>query len=123
MRLRDLHARALAKKQTGKLEPPISSPESVLSEGEKIRPFLPRPLDQEENPDFWAAWSSLFDWLKEHASERFDAICEAETAIQVLEQTGVTSGQDYDQACAELLWQFEEARRLCMATRLKVWVQ
>lgn len=122
MRLRDLHAQVLAKKQIDKMEPVLSS-EPVLDVGKKVRSFLPRPLGQEDNPDAWEAWSSFFDWLKEHAPERFDAICEADIAIQALEQAGVKSGKTYEQACSTLHWRFEEARRLCLATQVKVWVQ
>ena len=82
----------------------------VLTPGR--RDFLPRPLAQGDSPDLWDAWGPLFDWLREHHPDYFFAVCEAEEAIRALERSGITAGQEYEQACAELLWRFEEARRL-----------
>src|SRR5262249_35865319 len=87
------------------------------------RDFLSRPLGQENTPDPWDAWAPFMDWLREHSPERFAAICEAEEAIRALEQAGVTTGPDYDQVCAELLWRFEEARRMRLSAGVKVWIQ
>jgi len=75
------------------------------------RDFLPRPLDQEENPDVWDAWVPLFDWLVEHHPDHFYAVCEAEEYIRTLERTGIT-GAEYQSACQELLKRFEAARQL-----------
>lgn len=85
--------------------------------------FLPFPLDKTNVCDPWEAWEPLFSWLSEHAPSRLTAIYEAEADIQQLEQAGITTGQKYNLARAELYWRFEEARRLCMASRVKVWLQ
>jgi len=87
------------------------------------RAFLSRPAYQKANPDVWAAWAPFMDWLSEHSPERFAAICEAEEAIRELERQGITAGPEYEQACAELLWHFEEARRLKLSAEVKVWMQ
>ena len=87
------------------------------------RDFLSCPLEQENNPDPWDAWGDLFDWLREHHPDRFFAVCEAEEAIRTLERQGITEGQEYEQACQELLRRFEAARRLKMKEGFKVWVQ
>ena len=89
----------------------------------KTRPFLPRPLGQEDNPDPWTVWSPLFTWLLEHYPDRYHSVCEAEDAISVLERAGIQKGEEYEQACAELLWRFEEARRLKLREGIKIWFQ
>jgi hypothetical protein len=100
---------------------------SALPVGELFTPgkraFLPRPLGQEDSPDPWEVWQPLFAWLIEHAPERFHAICEAEGAIRTLERSGITGGPRYEQACAELLWRFEEARRLMRSKFVKIVLQ
>lgn len=85
--------------------------------------FLPLPLSKTSVCDPWEAWEPLFLWLSEHAPERFNAIYEAEEAIQQLEKAGITAGEAYDLACAALFLEFETARRLCMASRVRVWLQ
>jgi hypothetical protein len=62
-------------------------------------------------------------WLCAEHPDRFTAICEAEETIRVLEREGLTTGQEYEQACAELLRRFEDARRLRFKETVKVWVQ
>jgi hypothetical protein len=89
----------------------------------KPRPFLPRPAGQEDNPNPWNAWTPLMLWLSEYYPEHFHAVCEAEEAIQALERSGITAGQEYEHACAELLRRFETARRLKMRANVKVWIQ
>src|SRR5215831_169636 len=85
------------------------------------RVFLSRPLGHEDNPDPWDAWAPFLTWLQEHAAERFAAICAAEEAIRNLERQGITTGAEYEQAGAELLWRFEEARRVRMNEVVRVW--
>ena len=88
------------------------------------RDFLPRPLGQEDAANIWDVWAvPLFDWLIEHCPDRFYSVCEAEDALRTLERAGITAGQEYDAACAELLRRFEEARRLKMKTKFKIWLQ
>lgn len=87
------------------------------------RDFLSRPLGQENNPDVWDAWGSLFDWLREHYPDHFFGVCEAEEAIRALERAGVTEGGEHEAACVELLRRFEAARRLKLKEGFKVWVQ
>jgi hypothetical protein len=87
------------------------------------RDFLSRPLGQKGNPDAWSAWSSFMGWLFNEHPLRFQAICEAEEVIRALEQQGITGGAEYEQACAELFWRFEEARRLKLREGFKVWLQ
>jgi hypothetical protein len=87
------------------------------------RGFLSRPLGQENNPDPWDAWGPFLRWLRERDEERFSRIYEAGDAITALERQGVTEGEAYDAACADLRCVFEEARRLRMREGLKVWIQ
>jgi hypothetical protein len=100
--------------------PPLEQPYEPPA---KVRPFLPRPLGQEDAADPWTVWVSLFDWLIEHRPDRFAGICEAEEALRALERAGVSEGSEYEAACAELLWRFEEARRLRLSGAIKVWLQ
>ena len=87
------------------------------------RDFLSRPLDQQDNPDPRDAWAPFMSWLSEHHLGRFTAICRAEESLKELERQGITEGPDYEQACATLLWVFEEARRLKLSQSVKVWMQ
>jgi hypothetical protein len=69
----------------------------------KTRPFLPRPLGQEDALDPWTVWTPLFDWLIEHHPDHFHAICDAEDALNRMEGQGITEGEAYQHACRELL--------------------
>jgi hypothetical protein len=89
----------------------------------QARDFLSRPLKQEDNPDSWDAWGPFMSWLCVEHPARFTAICQAEESIRELERQGVTEGPNYEQACATLLWVFEEARRLKLGEEVKVWIQ
>ena len=89
----------------------------------KDRPFVPRPLGQETNPDVWGAWRPLFDWLIEYHPEHYHGVCDAEEALRTLEQQGITVGPEYEEACQELGRRFETARRLKLVQGFKVWVQ
>src|SRR3989442_10325745 len=82
---------------------------ALLKSQPPARSFLSRPLGQEDNPDPWEAWAPFLSWLLEHHSRHYQAVCEAEEAIRDLERQGVTAGEEYEQACAELFWHFEEA--------------
>jgi len=86
------------------------------------RAFLSHPIGQEDG-DVWDAWTPFMLWLLEFHPDHFHAVCEAEEAIQALERSGITAGREYEQACAELLWRFETARRLKMSEATKIWVQ
>ncbi len=90
---------------------------------EKRRPFLPRPLGQEEVVDPFLAWEGVFNWLIAHHSEHFTAICEARRGPSALEAQGVTNGTDYEAVCQELLRRFERARRLKLSHGFKIWLQ
>src|SRR5262245_27659084 len=96
---------------------------ALLKTQTPARAFLSRPWGQEDNADPWEAWAPLMTWLREHHPDRFFVICEAEESIRVLERQGITAGQEYEQACAALLWVFEEARRLKLSEGVKVWIQ
>lgn len=87
------------------------------------RDFLPRPLGQEDNPALWDAWTPLMLWLLEFHPDRYHEVCEAEEAIRAAERAGITAGEEYEQVCAGLLRKFAAARRLCVAARVKVWLQ
>lgn len=91
--------------------------------GVSNRVFLSRPLGQENNPDPWDAWAPFMSWLRVEHPDRFTAVCAAEETIRALEREGITTGQEYEQACAELLRRFEEARRLRFKEGVKVWMQ
>jgi len=75
------------------------------------------------NPEPWGAWAPFLNWLCTNYPERLRGILDAEDAIQELEEAGVAEGEEYEAACAELFWRFEEARRLKMREEVKVWVQ
>lgn len=87
------------------------------------RPFLPRPLGQEDAPDPWEVWTPLFDWLIEHHPEHFHAVCDAEDALHRMERNGITNGEAYEAACRDLYVKFETARRLKLQAGVKVWIQ
>lgn len=89
----------------------------------KQRPFLPRPLGQEDALDPWEVWTPLFDWLVEHHPEHFHAVCNAEDTLNRMEREGITSGEAYENACRDLYVKFEAARRLKLKAEVKVWVQ
>jgi hypothetical protein len=88
-----------------------------------IRSFLSRPLGQEDNLDPWDAWAPFLDWLLIHYPDRLRIILDAEEDIRALESNGIVKGAEYEAACSELLWYFEEARRLKLRESIKVWVQ
>lgn len=106
--------------QRSSLLPPQSK--QVLRET-KSRPFLPRPLGQEDAVDPFVAWEGLFHWLIDHHPDHFYAVCDAEEAIRALETQGVTNGTEYEAACQELLERFEKARRLKLRHGFKIWLQ
>ena len=54
---------------------------------------------------------------------RLDGIMAADNALSVLERSGIVEGEEYEAACSELFWQFEEARRLKMREGVRVWIQ
>ena len=58
-----------------------------------------------------------------HHEPEFLRICEAEEALRVLEQEGVTDGTEYNRRCAELFQRLELARRLRTKEATKVWIQ
>ena len=104
---------------------PVLMPQLKLApeKEEKRRPFLPRPLGQEDAVDPFIVWDGLFNWLIAHHLDHFTAICEAEDAIRALEAQGVTNGTGYEAACQELLKRFEGARRLKLSHGFKIWMQ
>ena len=85
--------------------------------------FLSRPLTQETNLNPWDAWAPFLDWLCVHYPARLHGILDAEDAIEELERSGIVEGEEYEAACSELFWQFEEARRLKMREGVRVWIQ
>ncbi len=89
----------------------------------KKRPFLPRPLGKEDAPDPWEVWTPLFDWLIEYHPEHFHAVCDAEDALNRMEREGITSRDEYEAACRDLLVKFETARRLKLKSGMKIWLQ
>ena len=110
-----------------KIQPRSEDPAPVVSppapNSEQGRAFLHRPLGQEDNPNPWDAWAPFLNWLLAHYPERLRVILDAEEDIRALEQSGVVEGAEHEAACSELLWYFEEARRLKLRESIKVWVQ
>jgi hypothetical protein len=93
----------------------------VVSLLQSKRPFLPRPLGQEDALDPWEVWTPLFDWLIEHHPDQFHAICDAEDELNRLEREGIISGPQYEIACNRLLTAFEIGRKLKLAHTIQHW--
>jgi hypothetical protein len=87
------------------------------------RNFLPRPEDEENNPNVWEVWTPLMHWLFENYIDAFDAICDSEDALNRLERKGVVSGPQYEAACQKLLTKFEAGRKLKLHHASKIWLQ
>lgn len=86
----------------------------------QIRPFLPRPLGQEEALNPFIVWEGLFLWLIENHPAHFRAICDAEDEIVILEQQGIATGPQYEEACERLRTTFEAGRRLKLTQGVKI---